>query len=895
VVDGVADRVARALDAADQAQAEPAVARDTALAILAEGDLSSEDRAAAHYAAGMAHRELNQLEPSRRHFDEAIRAARDGGHRELEARARSGLSLVLAYLGDPERGLAEADLAEPWLRGGALGRVRMQRALIQQRMGRLDDALAGYRRALPLLARAGDRVAEVRVRVNRSVASTYRGDLAAAEADLVIARRLAVELGQHLQAAACAHNLAFVLGRRGDVPAALRWFDQARDEYAPLGVAAGFGAVLAADRAELLLAVGLTGEARASADEALAALDGSNKVEEAEARLLAARAALADGHATAAAEHARLAAEAFEAQGRPSWAALAEHVALRAETEAEAPPAPDLAARAAELAERLEGHGWVLEALAARTLAGRLALAAGDTARAREELARAAPARRRGPAGQRAQAWHAEALRRAAEGDDTGALRAAAAGLRVIDDYRATLGATELRAHVSRLGQDLAALGVSLACRRDRPEAVLRWVEAGRAGALVAAAVPPRDPRTAELLAQLRALEADARAEVAGGARPAALDRRRAALEREIRDRARAAPGRSRPSPREPFDAAALHDRLGSRALVAWFERDGAPHVLVAADGRVRVAALDRDAGAVAADEVASARFCLQRLARATGSAASLANARATLDHAGRRLAELLLGPVEALLGDGAGAAGRELVLVPSGALQGVPWAALPPLRERPFAVAPSATAWVAADRRAGPRRPATGPGDVALVAGPDLPGADREVAALAARIGSPPATVLRGQQATVAAARGALAGATVAHVAAHGRFRADNPLFSSLRMVDGELTVHDLDGLARVPRLVVLSACDAATNVAHPGDELLGLSAALLGMGAASLVAPVVPVHDEAAAELMVALHERLQAGDAPAVALHAAARACDGDDPGLHAAVRSFVAFGS
>lgn len=40
-------------------------------------------------------------------------------------------------------------------------------------------------------------------------------------------RALASADGQRLQVAVCAHNLGFVAGRRGDVPAALDWFDRA--------------------------------------------------------------------------------------------------------------------------------------------------------------------------------------------------------------------------------------------------------------------------------------------------------------------------------------------------------------------------------------------------------------------------------------------------------------------------------------------------------------------------------------------------------------------------------------------------------------------------------------------------------------------------------------------
>ena len=56
----------------------------------------------------------------------------------------------------------------------------------------------------------------------------------------------------------------------------------------------------------------------------------------------------------------------------------------------------------------------------------------------------------------------------------------------------------------------------------------------------------------------------------------------------------------------------------------------------------------------------------------------------------------------------------------------------------------------------------------------------------------------------------------------------------------------------------VVLSACESGLPAVHPGDELLGLAAALLAMGAKSLVATVVPVLDDASRSLMLSLHRR-------------------------------------
>ncbi|GAA2644914.1 hypothetical protein GCM10010399_93530 [Dactylosporangium fulvum] len=141
----------------------------------------------------------------------------------------------------------------------------------------------------------------------------------------------------------------------------------------------------------------------------------------------------------------------------------------------------------------------------------------------------------------------------------------------------------------------------------------------------------------------------------------------------------------------------------------------------------------------------------------------------------------------------------------------------------------------------------------------------------------------------------GALDGADLAHVAAHGLFRSDNPLFSALRLVDGPLTVYDLERLARPPRRVVLSACESGLSAVHPGDELLGLTAALLGLGATSLVASVVPVPDAATRPFMLRLYRHLRSGAGPAAALARARRDLAGADPAARVAAAGFACFGA
>ena len=62
-------------------------------------------------------------------------------------------------------------------------------------------------------------------------------------------------------------------------------------------------------------------------------------------------------------------------------------------------------------------------------------------------------------------------------------------------------------------------------------------------------------------------------------------------------------------------------------------------------------------------------------------------------------------------------------------------------------------------------------------VAGPRLRQSATEAQGVGALYGS--ATVLSGRRAAVSAVAAALEGATVAHLACHGNFRADSPLFS--------------------------------------------------------------------------------------------------------------------
>lgn len=111
-----------------------------------------------------------------------------------------------------------------------------------------------------------------------------------------------------------------------------------------------------------------------------------------------------------------------------------------------------------------------------------------------------------------------------------------------------------------------------------------------------------------------------------------------------------------------------------------------------------------------------------------------------------------------------------------------------------------------------------------------------------------------------------------VLHLATHGEFRPDNPLFSGLALHDGWITTLDIFNLQLQTSLVTLSACQTGRNVVGGGDELLGLMRAFFAAGTASLVLSHWPVEDHSTATLMMYFYENLANGQTKAQALQSA-----------------------
>jgi CHAT domain-containing protein len=111
-----------------------------------------------------------------------------------------------------------------------------------------------------------------------------------------------------------------------------------------------------------------------------------------------------------------------------------------------------------------------------------------------------------------------------------------------------------------------------------------------------------------------------------------------------------------------------------------------------------------------------------------------------------------------------------------------------------------------------------------------------------------------------------------ILHLAAHGDFRLDNPLFSGLALADGWLTTMDIFNLRLQASLVTLSACNTGRNVLGGGDELLGLMRAFLSTGATSVALTLWAVEDGSTAQLMEIFYRQLVDGQGKGKALRCA-----------------------
>ncbi len=792
-------------------------------------------------AAALAARELGDL----RLADERLREAIEAGRRfpVRVAQARMSLVAVRALLGDPEGGLRLADLAERHLTGTDPARLDVQRSVALTLLGRYREAVRHCDRAVSRLG--DDPWFQSGGLLNRGVALTYLEEYGAAETNLSECARIARAAGLDHVAMLAEGNLPFVAARRGDIAAAF-----ARYEVAEAGMT-GYPerlAAMRADFAEALVAAHLPGEARALLEQALPDLVACGaRAAIPDARLLLAQAQLLAGEAEQAAATARTALAELQAQGRAAVAPLATEVVLRARL-AKPPTDAEVASllpRVLACAADLDGHGRPGAAAALRLTAARAALPAGYRAVARAQLdlltETVTPPMVR---------WHALAMLRRLDGDLPGALESARAGVEALAAAGSAGRDAELRAYAVRPAEDLAAFGLDLALETGDAWTVLDWAERWRA------------------LVRGRPVPAPLRPGALSGPRQAPQNGPGTLIEL-VRNGDELWGVLLAPA---PAGARAGGTRCVLRPL-------GSYRSAVEATVRVRYGLRRRN--------LRDLGHCGERADHREGTVSEI------MDGELAALGERLLGPFTfdgrvALDGsfavDGPGASCGPVVIVPTGALCTLPWPLLPALAGRPVSVAPDATSWRPSGGSPAEEGPIGGGRAgrplVLAVAGPGLRHARDEADMVvmthagAERVGATRREVLT-----------ALERADVLHVAAHGMSSPRSPMLSRLTLDDGPLMAYDLLRADRVPRLVVLSACDAGMAHAPVDGAALGLAGTFLDRGAACVIAGVVPVRDDEALTLMTVFHAVLAEGRSPAEALGVAA---------AKTAVGGFVCFG-
>lgn len=846
--------------------ADPEAARATAAAELVP-DPDPALASIGHQVVGIVLRDTGETADALAHLRRALRLAKGvDGDRAGDVRATLGGTLV--YAGRTREGLAELDRAAEELTGLALARVLVRRArVLSFNLERFEEGADDLRRALQILEHSGDDVWRARALHLDGLTRTGLGDLDAARRAFEQALGVHTALGLWFDVAAGVHSQGWLAFLAGDLPTAFERYAAASVRYDDVGVT---NTDLVFDRSSAFLAAGLAADALDVVERALVArplLEG----ERADLLLALAGAALAAGDPERARTAAEGAGRLFRRQGRQQHWIRAELFAISARSESVSRPDHVLSRiRTLVALARESGAPELPQALMVGAELGIRSRSRQATGWADEWLEEASGFREASTGTTRALGWLALAKRRAGEGEVGGVLRACERGLAALDAHQATFGSQELRALSSGHGAELAELGTRTALLSGDARRLLRWSERWRATDLVMPSITSgHDAETAADLAALRAQYSRLSEARSHGVPTERIQARAARLEQSVRQRLFHARGSG-----ETASSLDVGELLGALAnddtmLVEMVEVDGEIHALVAGRGRVR--RLHVGAATDATKAVDFALFSLRQAARGR---------RTQLDVAGARLQRALLGSALDHVGD------HRVVVSGTSALQGVPWGLLPGLAHRPVTSTPSARLWM----RARSARPADPDRRVMLV-GPGLGSGGAEVPAVAAQ--DPEVDVLDGADATVAAALAALDGAALAHVAAHGHFREDSPLFSSLVLADGPLLVHDLQRLQRPPHRVVLSACESGVMAPVGDQELLGLAAALLSMGTAGVVSSLAEVDDAATVEVMVALHASLRAGGGLGDALLAARRAA-ADDPVLAATAASFTVLG-
>ena len=829
-----------------------AVGRDPTSTATKAGDIAREARAAqdwgrlsrAQAIRGRALRMLGEIDLAMQALEEAIAAADRVRDTESAADAHLALAGALSIAGKWATAFAHLDIVAAIGSEEMQQKGELQRAAICRDVGRVDEALQLFERAIPRLRRQSQSFSLALALANCGGIRIGLGEARAAIPALEESIRLFRDVDQEFAALQATHDLACAYAVSGDLPTALLLFDDASAGFIELGSDASLPLL---SRAEALLVGGLSADALAlSQDAARRLFAEGNHFAASQALVAVAEAARLEGDYATAVKAATRAHDWFATSEHMGWARAAE---LEAMSSRHAGGSFDEFSfrRLESLAEELSTAGDVRNEVLARALAAIAACELGLRERAEAQSRLAASA------GRRSQLWQtrlsiqcAVTKVRLERGDLVSARRELKRALELLATTRRMSGTTDAGAAVIAQARTLTTLAGDVAALESRPMRALEWMERARIAAWPTRPSFATGDTAAEAdFVRLRTAANNLRRAELAGEPTGELRRSLAGIENAVRTLwlKQANLGRQKAA---SFKLGALADVVGSDQVVS-LAASGKQLIAVVANRRRTSSHVlgDIDAVLVSAEKASRAL----RGMCATGVAPSvLETRRRAFDVAVTALDSVVLAPLRLEAG--------HIVLVVPPDLHGLPWAALPSLQGRSFTLAPSVNWWIEAKLSA-----SSTIRSALVVAGPRLADAEGEARSVGACHGR--ATVLTGQDATVANVRGALADHDLAHFVAHGAFRRDNPLWSTIELADGQLTVYELERLGKVPSTVVLATCESGVGGVLGGTRLHGLASTLLTMGARTIVAAVGALPDTVETRrAMVALHRDLADG---------------------------------
>jgi CHAT domain-containing protein len=883
---GIVEKLADAATRRFRVDLAEATALADAALVIARQQGGAEPLARALRAKGNALFGMNDHRAAVTLFEDSAALFHEAGMAVEVGRTWSTSIQPLILLGEYRRAEEAAERArEIFTREGdalRLARLDINVGNIRHRQDRFVEALACYERAYEGLVPFKN-VEGIAVALgNMAMCLITLNDFPRALETHQRARAFCAEHGLPRLVALADYNIAYLYFFRGQYGQAIEALKATLADCEALGDAYT-AAVCRLDLSEIYLELNLSADAESMAEQAQAAFDAlGNGYEAAKARGFYAIAQGQQGKVLRSLELFAEARDAFVAERNAVWPGLMD--LYRAMILFSAGRLFEARRSAAEALASFGSPTLASKAILCHLLLARIALRMGEIDTARAECGRAADTM--GTLDLPAVAFQLHYVRgqvARAAGDSDAAYQAFREALVYLESLRSTLRGEELKIAFLKNKLEVYESLVDLCLARGGALAVeeaLGYAEQAKSRSLqelllkAAVPAPPSAGGKSELVRRVGELREELnwyyhRMEAEQLAPEERTDDRlqelRTAVQAHESELLRVL--RELPAEAEGVDAlapvslslAAIRAALPDRAMIVEYFRVGTRFLafLVSRDG------LD----VVPVAPVARVQHLLRLLqfqlgwAQPGSSEVSAASRAALLASTQTHLAELydeLVAPFRARLD------ARHLVIVPHDLLHYVPFHALFDgerhlIDSYSLSYAPSATIHSLCQDR--PAR-AEGTSLVLGVGGSEAPFIVEEAKAVAVRL--PRADLFLGEAATPAVLREKGGGSRYLHVAAHGFFRSDNPMFSGIRLGGAYLTLYDLYNLRLPAELVALSACVSGLNVVAAGDEIIGLARGLFRAGADCLLLTLWEVPDDSTSEFMKSFYDRaLHSGD--------------------------------